>query len=143
MKEHGTEIHDLVSSLFPICRSITGDGVRESLKIISKYIPLKITDVPSGTKCFDWVVPAEWNIRDAFIAGPDGKRVIDFRKNNLHVMGYSEPVKGEFTLEELKSHLYFDEKHPDAIPYLTSYYQRKWGFCISRRGYDSLKKGKY
>lgn len=143
MKEHGTEIYNLVSSLFPICRSITGDGVRESLKIISKSIPLKITEVPSGTKCFDWVVPAEWNIRGAFIADPDGKRVIDFRKNNLHVIGYSEPVKCDLTLEELKSHLHFDENHPEAIPYLTSYYQRRWGFCLSKRSFDRLKKGTY
>ncbi len=143
MKNHGREIYDLVSALFPICRSITGDGVRQSLGIISETIPLKITEVPSGTRCFDWVVPQEWNIRDAFIEGPGGNKIVDFRRNNLHVMGYSVPVKGDFTLDELKQHLYFDEKNPDAIPYLTSYYQPRWGFCLSKRSYDRLKKGKY
>lgn len=139
----GQQMYELIVRLFPICRSLTGDGVRETLRILQRDIPLAIHEVPSGTKVFDWTIPKEWNIRDAYVIGGDGNKIIDFKENNLHVVGYSIPVDKIVELEELKEHLYSLPKQPDAIPYITSYYKERWGFCISQRQRESLKEGKY
>lgn len=139
----GRFMHGLMAKLFPICRSITGDGVRETLKIIQNYIPLKINEVPSGTKVFDWTVPLEWNIRDAYILDEEGKKIVDFKKNNLHVVGYSVPVNKIISLEELQEHLYSLADQPAAIPYITSYYKKNWGFCLTNIQKNQLKAGHY
>ena len=114
------ELETYFNRLFPICRSITGSGYQESLEIIREIIPLKKIDFTSGTDCFDWTVPDEWNIRDAYIITPDGSKIARFKDNNLHVMGYSEPIDKEVSLGELKKHLHTIEELPKAIPYVTS-----------------------
>jgi len=132
-------MYELACQLFPICRSITGDGVRQTLTEIKKIIPVHTYEVPSGSKAFDWEVPPEWNIKDAYIKDKTGKRIVDFRKSNLHVVGYSTPFNGELTLSELKDHLYTLPEQPDLIPYITSYYSRRWGFCLSHNQLQTLK----
>lgn len=128
----GEEMYAWAKDLFPICRSITGDGVRQTLQYISNVIGgLDVHEVASGTTCFDWTVPNEWNIRDAYVMNESGEKIIDFKKSNLHVVGYSEPVDAVMSLEELQEHLHSLESQPEAIPYVTSYYKRTWGFCIS------------
>ena len=140
----GNKIYNLVSKLLPINRSLTGEGVRETLKIISSHIPnLKIKSVPSGTKVFDWSVPKEWLVKEAYIITPSGKKICDYNKNNLHLVGYSIPFEGNLELSELKKNLYTIPDQPKAIPYVTSYYQKRWGFCISQEEFDNLKKGTY
>jgi aminopeptidase-like protein len=139
----GQKMHQLMAKAFPICRSITGDGVRETLKIISDIVPLTIHEVSTGTKVFDWSVPKEWNIRDAFIANENGNKIVDFKTNNLHVVGYSVPVDNWITLSELQEHIYSLPEQPNAIPYVTSYYKERWGFCISHNERLKLKDGKY
>jgi aminopeptidase-like protein len=139
----GEYMYQLLKELFPICRSITGKGVRETLKIIQKHIPIKTYDIPSGTKVFDWEVPKEWNIKDAYIMDEEGNKVVDFKKNNLHIVGYSTPVDKILKLEDLQSHLYSIEEQPEAIPYITSYYKERWGFCISNNQRRKLKDGSY
>jgi aminopeptidase-like protein len=137
-------MYELASRLFPICRSLTGNGVRETLRIIRERLPdLTLYEVPSGTPCFDWIVPDEWNIRDAYVKNERGERVIDFRASNLHVVGYSEPVAATMTLDELNEYLYSLPDQRSAIPYITSYYKRRWGFCLEQEKRDSLKPGKY
>lgn len=147
-KDRGQEIYDLAAKLFPICRSITGEGVRETLRIISDTlaqsgVELTIHEVPSGTQVFDWIVPKEWVIREAYIEDIAGRRVLDMSENNLHVMGYSVAVDRWVDLEELKQYLYTQPDQPDVIPYVTSYYQERYGFCMSERQKNSLSEGKY
>jgi aminopeptidase-like protein len=120
----GQQIYDLIRRLFPICRSITGEGVRQTLRIIQEHLPLEIHEVPTGTSVFDWTVPKEWNIRDAYIQNSKGEKVVDFRTNSLHVVSYSVPFKGRISIDELKKHLFTLPEHPDWIPYRTSYYRR-------------------
>ncbi len=126
--------------LWPINRSLTGNGNRKSLAILSELIDLEITEVPSGTECFDWIVPPEWNICEAWIKDNKGEKIIDFSSNNLHILGYSEPFQGKLTYEELKDHLYTLPDQPDVIPYLTSYYKRRWGFCMSHNQFLQIDK---
>lgn len=132
------ELENYFDRLWPITRSLTGNGNRETLKILSEIIDLKVTEVPCGTKCFDWNVPPEWNIKQAWIKNGKGKSIVDFSKNNLHILGYSEPFQGKLSFEELKSHLYTLPEQPDLIPYLTSYYKSRWGFCLSHNQFLAL-----
>ena len=136
-------MYELISELFPICRSITGNGVRDTLKIISKHIPLEFHEVATGTPVFDWTIPKEWNIQDAYVIDPTGKKIIDFKKSNLHVVGYSIPIHKKISLSELKLHMHTLPEMPDAIPYLTSYYNEDWGFCMSHKEFESLQDGEY
>jgi aminopeptidase-like protein len=138
----GESMHAFMRELFPICRSITGEGVRETLASVGRRIPLELHEVPSGTRVLDWTVPDEWNIEDAYIA-EDGRRVVDFRKSNLHVVSYSEPVRAAMRLADLRPHLHTLPEHPEWIPYRTSYYSRTWGFCLSQRRLDELEDGDY
>jgi aminopeptidase-like protein len=138
----GESMHAFMRELFPICRSITGDGVRETLDAVAGRIPLKLHEVPSGTSVLDWTVPDEWNISDAYIA-KDGHRVIDFQQSNLHVVNYSEPVRASMPLAELRTHLHTQPERPEWIPYRTSYYSRSWGFCLAQRQLDDLEDGQY
>jgi aminopeptidase-like protein len=143
MTDLGLEMWSLVEKLFPINRSITGNGVRQTLKILSEQIPLKIHEVPTGTKAFDWTIPQEWNLRDAYIIDPQGNKIADFKKCNLHVVGYSVPIDRTLTLDELQEHLYSLPDQPEAIPYITSYYKERWGFCIAHNERLKLKEGIY
>jgi aminopeptidase-like protein len=139
----GPQLLQLIERLYPICRSITGDGVRETLSIIGEVIPITVHEVPSGTEVLDWVVPPEWNIRDAFVKDPSGERVIDFRASNLHVVNYSVPVHRTMTLAELRPHLHTLPDRPHLVPYRTSYYTEDWGFCLSQDHLDELDDGEY
>ena len=133
----------LIEDLYPICRSITGNGLRETRRSVQGQIPLELHEVPTGTKVFDWTVPKEWNIRDAYVKNSRGERVIDFQESNLHVVNYSVPVRGRVSLAELKEHLFTLPGHPDWVPYRTSYYKEDWGFCLSQRQLDSLNESEY
>ncbi len=140
----GQEIYNFAQKLWPINRSITGEGVRETLAEIQKFLPnLKIKSVPSQSAVFDWIVPKEWDVKEAYIVTPSGERICNFSKNNLHLLGYSIPFKGKLTLTELKEHLYTLPEQPNAIPYITSYYKERWGFCLSHEQYESLEEGDY
>jgi len=139
----GRKMHELMSDLYPLCRSITGEGVRQTLAILQRYIPLEIHEVPSGTKVFDWTIPKEWNIRDAYVKDAHGKRIIDFHQSNLHVVSYSIPVNMKVLLEELRKHLFSLPDRPDWIPYRTSYYNETWGFCLSHRQLEALTEREY
>jgi len=139
----GDWMHAFASELFPICRSITGDGLRTTLQRIQREIPITIHEVPSGTEVLDWTIPDEWNIRDAWIANSRGERVIDFQKSNLHVVNYSVPVRQRMTLAELKPHLHTLPDRPDWIPYRTTYYKRDWGFCLSHNQLQQLAENEY
>lgn len=139
----GAELHGFAAELYPICRSITGEGIRHTLDLIGKRIPLTMFHVPTGTNVFDWTVPKEWNIRDAYIKDMAGKRVVDFRENNLHVLNYSVPVHAMMPLEELRPHLHSLPDKPDWIPYRTSYYREDWGFCLTHRQLLALSDGDY
>ncbi|EAJ8558096.1 DUF4910 domain-containing protein [Campylobacter coli] len=142
----GKAMYELACELFPIPRSITGQGFRASLEILNKTLGggiLKFHSIKSGTKVFDWIVPDEWNAKEAHIITPEGEKICDFKKHNLHLLNYSEAIDKEIELEELQNHLYSIEEMPDAIPYVTSYYKRRWGFCLTHNERKKLKKGKY
>jgi aminopeptidase-like protein len=139
----GEQMHSLMTELFPICRSITGSGVCLTLDIIKKEIPLSIHKIPTGTKVFDWEVPNEWNIRDAYIKNSHGEKIVDFADSNLHVLNYSVPVDKSVTLSVLKEHLHTQPEHPDWIPYRTSYYKEDWGFCITHNQFQKLLEDVY
>jgi aminopeptidase-like protein len=142
-REEGRIAYALIERLYPVCRSITGNGVRRSLRLLRETIPLVLREVPTDTPVFDWMVPDEWNIRDAFIMNGAGKRVVDFQKSNLHVLNYSVPVNRIMSLAELRPHLFTIPEAPDWIPYRTSYYQRNWGFCLTQHQLDKLEEGEY
>jgi aminopeptidase-like protein len=140
----GDAMHGLMERLWPICRSITGNGVRQTLAILRERLPeLTLHEIPTGTKCLDWTVPPEWNIRGAYVIDPSGRRIVDFANHTLHVVNYSEPVDRELSLEELQPHLHSLPQQPDAIPYVTSYYRRTWGFCLTHRQREALQPGRY
>jgi len=141
--EIGEDMHKLMVELFPICRSITGNGLRKTLKILKNHVPLEMFEVPTKTKAFDWEVPREWNINDAYIKNSKGKKIVDFKKSNLHVLNYSIPINKKISLEELKLHLHSLPEHPDVIPYRTSYYNEDWGFCITHNQLLQLEEDKY
>lgn len=143
MSAAGEQMYALVERLYPLCRSITGDGVRATLKIVDEYVPLQVHEVPTGTQVLDWTVPKEWNIRDAYIADTAGHRVVDFAASSLHVLGYSVPVSATMPLAELRGHLHTLPEHPNWVPYRTSYYQPDWGFCLAQNTLDALPDGEY
>ena len=139
----GAAMYDMIAALYPICRSITGEGFRQTLRGIEQYLPLEIREVATGTPVFDWTVPLEWNIRDAYIATLDGRRVVDFKQSNLHVMSYSVPVKARMRMEDLQKHLHTLPDRPAWIPYRTSYYKENWGFCLSHHDFQRLADAEY
>jgi aminopeptidase-like protein len=142
--EVGKLMHELAAELWPLARSITGPGVRKTLEILQREIPeLTVHSIPTGTKCFDWTIPDEWSITEAFIENEAGERIVDFRNNNLHVVGYSVPVDERFELEQLQQHLHSLPEQPNAIPYVTSYYSRRWGFCLTEEQRQALQPGRY
>ncbi|MEQ1607433.1 MAG: DUF4910 domain-containing protein [Hyphomonadaceae bacterium] len=139
----GDRLHGFAAEIFPICRSITGPGVRETLNYVERVIALQRTEVPTGAKVLDWTVPKEWTIRDAWIKNAAGERVVDFRKHSLHVLNYSIPVRARIPLEELKKHIFTLPNQPDLIPYRTTYYQERWGFCMTHNALEALPEGEY
>jgi aminopeptidase-like protein len=139
----GRDAYELMRRLFPLCRSLTGDGVRETFDILEEEIPITRTEIPSGSRVFDWIVPDEWNLHDAYIATADGIRVVDSRRSALHVVSYSEPVRTTLSLPRLRERLHTLPDQPDVIPYRTSYYERTWGFCLSHRRLLELAPGDY
>lgn len=139
----GREAFALAETLFPLCRSLTGDGVRETLRSVSEVVPFELHEIPSGTTVFDWSIPDEWNIRDAWIKDPRGEKIVDFRQNNLHVLQYSVPVQRKLPLAELKKHLFTLPDRPDWIPYRTSFFDRNWGFCLCHADLLKLEEGEY
>ena len=139
----GHDAYALMERLFPLCRSPTGAGVRATFDVLAEEIPISRTEIPSGTRVFDWIVPDEWNIRDAYMAAADGTRVVDFRESNLHVVSYSEPVRTTLPLDALRERLHTLPDQPDVIPYRTSYYNRTWGFCLTHRRLQALEPGDY
>ena len=144
MQYISNDFFQLAGKLFPINRSITGNGVRQTLNIIREHLPnLEILEIPSGTKVFDWTVPKEWNVKEAYLLDPNGKKIADFKENNLSLLGYSSPVNDTYTLRELNEHLFSLPDRPDAIPYATSYYAKNWGFCLPHNVRTKLKDGLY
>ena len=143
LAETGLELHRFATELYPICRSITGDGIRQTLKMIGEMISLQISQVPTGTEVFDWTVPKEWNVNDAYIKDSSGRRVVDFQKHNLHLLNYSLPIHAKMPLSQLREHLFTLPEHPDWIPYRTSYYGPAWGFCLTHNQMLALGETEY
>lgn len=139
----GEQMHKLMAELYPICRSITGDGVRETLNIVKRHIPISVHKIRTGAAVFDWEIPKEWNIKDAYIRNSHGEKIVDFAQSNLHVVNYSIPVHQQMSLSELREHLYTLPEYPDWIPYRTSYYKEDWGFCISYKQFQKLEEDNY
>jgi aminopeptidase-like protein len=139
----GLSMYRLMAELYPICRSITGEGVRQTLRILQKHVPVVLHEVPSGTPAFDWTVPNEWNIREAYIADSSGRRIVDFAAHSLHVLNYSVPFRGKLSLADLKPHLFTLPDRPDLIPYRTSYYAPNWGFCLPHHQMEQMAEGEY
>jgi len=139
----GEEMYRFVERAYPLGRSITGDGVRQTLKILAERIPLEVREVPTGTAVLDWTVPKEWNLQEAWIKGPEGEIVVDSRNHNLHVLGYSVPFRGRLSLEELQEHLFSLPEQPELIPYRTSYYREAWGFCLPHQLRETLPAGEF
>ena len=139
----GSELLSFATKLYPICRSITGNGVRKTLELIGRQIKLKLHEVPSGTAVFDWEVPLEWNVDDAYVLDAHGRKIVDFAAHNLHILNYSEPARVAVSLEDLRPKLHSLPDHPDWIPYRTSYYRRQWGFCMRHRDLTALQPGQY
>jgi aminopeptidase-like protein len=142
-EREGAALYQAVTELYPICRSITGDGLRQSLRTLQRFVSLALHEVPSGTQVFDWTVPKEWNIRDGYIKNSRGEKVVDFQRSNLHVVNYSIPVRQKMRLEELRKHLFTLPDTPDWVPYRTSYYKETWGFCLSHRVWEGLADEEY
>jgi aminopeptidase-like protein len=142
-RDEGARAYALIERLYPFCRSITGNGIRRSLRVVREMVPLALREVVSDTQVFDWFVPDEWNIRDAYIMNESGERLVDFQKSNLHVLNYSVPINRKMSLAELRPHLFSIPEAPDWIPYRTSYYQQNWGFCLTQRQLDKLEDGEY
>jgi aminopeptidase-like protein len=143
-REHvGLDAYELMRRLYPLCRSLTGDGVRATFDVLEEQIPLTRTEIPSGSRVCDWIVPEEWNLREAHITAPDGSRVVDSNDSTLHVVSYSEPVRARLSLEQLRGRLHTLPEQPDVIPYRTSYYERTWGFCLPHRQLLELPPGEY
>jgi aminopeptidase-like protein len=143
LKAAGQQMHGFIRAVQPHCRSITGQGLRDSLMAIGERIPLDLREIPTGSRILDWEVPREWNIRDAWIRDPSGRKIVEFRHSTLHVMGYSVPVHRTLSLDDLKPHLHSDPTRPDWVPYRTSYYREDWGFCIPHRLVQTLPEGQY
>lgn len=143
LTRNGREMYGLVERLYPICRSITGDGVRSTLNILKEHLPLTIHEVPTGEHVFDWTIPREWSIKDAYIKDSRGNKIVEFKRLNLHVLNYSMPVHASIPLDELRKHLFTLPDHPDWIPYRTSYYKEQWGFCVNQRTLEELTDGHY
>jgi aminopeptidase-like protein len=139
----GEDIYDLAAALYPICRSITGNGVRASLRLVGQHIAVETSEVPTGMRVFDWTIPREWNIRDAFIKDSGGRKIVDFAQSNLHVVSYSSPVHARMPLSQLREHVHTIPEQPDVIPYRTSYYAENWGFCLTHRQLESLRDETY
>ena len=139
----GAEMYALMTELYPICRSITGAGLRQTLALIGEHIPLQVHEVPTGTEAYDWTVPREWNIRDAYVKNARGDKVIDFSESSLHVVNYSTPIQRKMSLAELRPHLFTLPDRPEWIPYRTSYYKESWGFCLSHNQFEQLEEGDY
>jgi aminopeptidase-like protein len=137
----GDAVHSLAAEIFPLARSLTGEGVRETLRIVGEQVPLELTEVPTGTAIFDWTAPREWNVRDAWIADSEGRRVVDYHASNLHVVGYSVPVRKTMLGVDLHQHLYSLPDRPDLIPYRTAYWADTWGFCVTERQRDAIAPG--
>jgi len=143
LNERGEELYALIEELYPICRSITGHGFRRTMQVLQRVVPLSTREAPTGTQVFDWVIPKEWNVRDAWVKDSSGRKVIDFQESNLHLVSYSVPIHERMPLARLRPHLFTLPEHPDWIPYRTAYYSRTWGFCLRHRDYLELTDGEY
>jgi aminopeptidase-like protein len=142
-QQEGPLAYAIIESLYPICRGISGNGVSKSLHLLQETLPFTLREIPSGTQVFDWAVPDEWNIRDAYIMNGKEERIVDFHRSNLHVLNYSVPVNRKMSLTELRPHLFSIPEAPDWIPYRTSYYQGNWGFCLAHNQLQKLEEGEY